>query len=122
MAYPPHSSRQTPATLVDPYRSAPPPRGPRQTSGRAITSLVLGIVSIVLCCLPMVGPVCGTLAIVMYAKFNGDYRQSGQQLGGRGMAIGGLVTGIIGVAFGLFWTLYWILWGSLIASLSQLTR
>jgi hypothetical protein len=113
---------QTPPTMVDPYRSAPPPRGPGKTDGRAIASLVLGIVSTVLCCMPAVGPVCGTLAIVMFAKFNTDFHQSGQALGGRGMAIGGLVTGIIGAAFGLFWSLYWILWGSVMAGLSQMMR
>jgi len=73
--------------------------------------MVLGIVATVLCCLPAVGPACGIIAIVLFAKFNRAYHDSGQTLGGRGMAIAGLVTGIIGAAFGLFYTIYWIVAG-----------
>jgi hypothetical protein len=78
--------------------------------------MVLGIVSVVLCCLPAVGPVCGTLAIVFFAKFNSSYHASGQMLGGRGMAIAGLVTGIIGAAFGLLYTVYWVVWGMILGT------
>ena len=100
-----------------PYRGAPRPGPPLRTDGRAITSMVLGIVSVVLSCLPGVGLVTGTIAIVLFAKFNGDFHRSGQQIGGRGMAIAGLVTGIVGAALGLFYLLYWLLVGTVISGL-----
>lgn len=39
-------------------------------SGYAIASMVLGIVSIVFCCIPIVGVVCGVLAVVFSRKMN----------------------------------------------------
>jgi hypothetical protein len=104
-----------PQAPPDPYRPAPGhlPGPPTTTDGRAIASMVLGIVATVLCCLPAVGLVCGTIAIILFAKFNNSYKEmlsSGQTLGGRGMAIAGLVTGIIGAAFGLLYTIYYIVW------------
>jgi hypothetical protein len=81
--------------------------------------MVLGIVAIVLSCLPLVGVACGTIAIVLFAKFNSDYHASGQQLGGRGMAIAGLVTGIIGSAFGLIYSFYWLIWGLILGTASS---
>lgn len=98
----------TPPPAGQPYRTAPPQQPPTKADGRAITSMVLGIVGTVLCCLPIVGVACGTIAIVLFAKFNKDYHASGQQLGGRGMGIAGLVTGIIGAAIGLLYTIYWV--------------
>jgi len=81
--------------------------------------MVLGIVGTVLCCLPAVGLVCGTIAIVMFAKFNSAYHASGQTLGGRGMAIAGLVTGIIGTAIGLIYTIYWVVAGLILGTASR---
>lgn len=95
---------------------SPVPSQPPPADGKAITAMVLGIVSVVLCCIPAVGPACGTIAIVLFAKFNTAYNLSGQQLGGRGMAIAGLITGIIGAAFGLFYTIYWIFLSFIIKS------
>ncbi|MCA9668269.1 MAG: DUF4190 domain-containing protein [Myxococcales bacterium] len=91
-----------------PYMGGPPkPSGP--ADGKAIISMIMGIVATVLCCLPLIGPVCGTLGIVFYAKFMRVFRESGETLGGKGMAIAGLVTGIIGAAIGLIYTVYWII-------------
>jgi len=101
---------------MDPYRSAPPAPQPQGLDGKAIAGMVLGIVATVLCCLPAVGPVCGTIAIVMFAKFNTAYHASGQTLGGRGMAIAGLVTGIIGAAIGLIYTIYWVVAGVILGT------
>lgn len=116
MAYPPG---QGPDSGGQPYRvpgGAPPP--PTRSDGRAVTSMVLGIVATVLCCLPLVGPICGSIAIVLFARFNGDYHRSGQQLGGRGMAIAGLVTGIIGCAIGLIYTIYWLFVGTILGGMA----
>ena len=96
-----------PPPQMDPYRTPSVGPAPQGTDGKAIASMVLGIVAAVLCCVPFVGLVCGVIAIVLYAKFNRAFRESGEQLGGKGMAIAGLVTGIVGTAFGLFWTIYY---------------
>ncbi len=59
--------------------------------------MVLGISSLVLLWVPFVGVILGILAIIFGAV---GIRQTGTDpnLGGRGMAIAGLVCGIIGVA------------------------
>jgi hypothetical protein len=71
-----------------------------KTSALAIWSLILGILSLVLSmvCLSFLGipgVICGHKAL---SKIN----QSGGALGGRGLAIGGLVTGYIGIAMMVF--------------------
>ena len=105
-----------PPTVADPYRSVPPREPPKAADSRAVASMILGIVATVLCCLPAVGPVCGTIAIVLFAKFSGDYNRSRRQLEGRGMAIAGLVTGIIGCAIGALYTIYWLLVGAVFSN------
>ena len=80
---------QTPASTGVPaagYVSAPP------TSGLAIASLVCGIIGLVTCLLPGIAAViCGHMALSRIAEAQG-------RLGGRGMAIAGLVTGYLSVA------------------------
>jgi hypothetical protein len=98
MSYPPS----------DPYRTNQPPDPPPKADGRAVASMVLGIVATALCCLPLVGIVCGPIAIVLYVKFSRDYNASGRRLGGRGMSIAGLVCGIVGCVIGAIYTIYWI--------------
>ena len=75
--------------------SATPPMAPKNNSFN-ITSMVLGIVSIVAsCCInEYVGIVCGVLAIVFYVltKRNGT---------ANGMATAGLVCGIVGLVLGI---------------------
>lgn len=58
--------------------------------GLSIASMVLGIVSVVLCCLWYVSLPCAILAII--------FGVIGKKRDGRGMAIAGLVLGIIAVA------------------------
>ncbi len=67
------------------------PIGAPPTSGLAIASLVLGVLSliIVVTCLPAI--ICGHLAL-------SQIKQSAGRLGGRGMAITGLVTGYFFIA------------------------
>jgi hypothetical protein len=72
------------------------PRGKQaQTSGKAVTSLILGLASFVCACsfltgLP--GIILGVLAI-------GDVGRSGGRLKGKGLAITGIVTGCLGTLF-----------------------
>ena len=69
-----------------------------QTSGKATTSLVLGIASIVVCCL---GFVLGIPAIVVGLKARKEIRHSQGRTGGDGLALGGIITGAIGSLLGL---------------------
>ncbi|HLP76020.1 MAG TPA: DUF4190 domain-containing protein [Candidatus Paceibacterota bacterium] len=81
--------------------NTPPPftgnQPPSQTSGLAIWSLVLGILS--LCCFTVFsgipGVICGHTAL-------SRIKRSGGMLGGQGLAIAGLVTGYMGIALAIF--------------------
>ncbi|HEV2776352.1 MAG TPA: DUF4190 domain-containing protein [Solirubrobacteraceae bacterium] len=65
------------------------PAGPRNASN-AVTSLVLGILGIVLC--PLLGPVAWSLG----RKGEQEIDNSGGAVGGRAMATAGKILGIIG--------------------------
>lgn len=69
----------------------------QRTSGLAIASIVCGILSLVFFWVPLVGFLLGIIAIIFGAV---AIRQIGREpnLGGRGMAVAGLVCGIVGVA------------------------
>lgn len=69
----------------------------QRTSGLAIASIVCGILSLVFFWVPLFGFLLGIIAIIFGAV---AIRQIGREpnLGGRGMAIAGLVCGIVGVA------------------------
>ena len=77
-------------------------------NNKAITSMVLGIVSVVLSWVPVVGSVCGILGIVFYTKSNKLIKANPHRYGGHGMALAGLITGIAGLAFSLIYLVYWI--------------
>jgi len=68
----------------------------QRTSGLAIASMVCGILSLVFFWVPLFGFLLGIIAIIFGAV---AIRQIGREpnLGGRGMAIAGLVCGIVGV-------------------------
>jgi hypothetical protein len=67
------------------------PAGPPNASN-AVTSLVLGILGIVLC--PLLGPVAWSLG----RKGEQEIDRSGGAVGGRGMATAGKILGIVGTA------------------------
>lgn len=66
---------------------------PVKTNGKAISSMVLGILSIIL---PYIGLILGIIGIVLAKKSFAELNVNKQS--GRGMAIAGLTTSIIGVA------------------------
>jgi hypothetical protein len=68
------------------------------TSGKAVTSLVLGISSIVLC---YIGFIPGIVAIVLAVMAKRDISE--KALEGAGLATAGLVCGIVGTSIQLFW-------------------
>ncbi len=70
------------------------------TSGLAITSMVLGILGLFLPCL---GLLIGILAVIFGGISLGQINRSRGRVGGRGMAITGLVTGLITLTlYGLY--------------------
>ena len=79
-----------------------------EKKGLSIASMVLGIVSLVLCCIVYISVPCALLAII--------FAEVGMKKGGKGMAIAGLVLGII--TMGL-WVLGWIAGASLIAGMTE---
>jgi len=70
-----------------------PSQQPSGDYGLSIASMVLGIVSLVLYCLPSVNILCGTISIIF-----GGISIAGKKPG-KGMAIAGLVCSIVGISF-----------------------
>lgn len=85
-----------PPAYVPPQHTATTP--PEQSQGLAITSMVLGIVSVV-----ALGLLTGIPAII-----TGSIALK-KKLAGRGMAITGIVTGAVGTLFSILLIAFWIL-------------
>lgn len=81
-----------------PY-GAPPQYQQRPGSGLAIASLILGILSVIGFCIPVLAPLLGLIAVVL--GFVALSRIRAGRAAGRGMAIGGLVTGVLGLILGV---------------------
>jgi hypothetical protein len=64
---------------------------------KSVMSLILGIISLVCCCVPFIGVLTGPLA----ALFGGLALRQHEPSGGKGIAIGGLVTGLLGTLAGI---------------------
>lgn len=64
---------------------------------KSVVSLILGIISLVCCCVPFIGVITGPLA----ALFGGLALRKNEPSGGKGIAIGGLVTGLLGTLAGI---------------------
>lgn len=79
-----------------------PQPAPRRTSIAAIMSLILGILALVTCCIPVAGPVLGGLGLVFAIAAFILVGGSQGRLGGRGLAVGGMVCAIIGIIGGVF--------------------
>jgi hypothetical protein len=75
---------------ANPYQSTPAPGRAPVTSGKAIASLILGLLSFVFCCLA------GIPAIVLGALGVSQINRSNGQVKGSGLAITGIVLGSIG--------------------------
>lgn len=108
----PHCGQQvTAATVKCPHCHRflagyqPPASGGGATSGLAIASLVCGILSLALfpCC--GIGLLCAIPALITGAMAKRQAGQSQGRIGGRGMAIAGLILGILGLLIGGLWLL-----------------
>jgi len=81
------------AAATGPIAPVPTMAG-QQQNGLSITSLVLGILSLVLC----LGPATGIPAVICGHIAHNRSRRSPAEYGGGGMAIAGLVTGYVSIA------------------------
>ncbi|MBR5474808.1 MAG: zinc-ribbon domain-containing protein [Lachnospiraceae bacterium] len=77
----------------NPTRYQDPMRQPGDRRGLAIAALVFGILSLVVCCVPLIAIPAGLAAIIMGAL---SVKSSGQ-----GFAIAGIVLGVIGLILGI---------------------
>ncbi|MCC8111136.1 MAG: hypothetical protein LIO74_05805 [Ruminococcus sp.] len=68
-------------------------------SGKATASLVLGIISLIGICSPIIGVVCGIVAIVLSRMSVKESQALGFPADGKAKA--GLILGIIGIAIGV---------------------
>jgi hypothetical protein len=90
-----------------PPPAGPPPYGPpagtgQSTNGKAIASLILGIVSIVLC----LGYLAGVPAIILGRMAKKEIDQGNGT--GDGLAQAGFITGLIGTVISALLTILWI--------------
>ncbi len=69
--------------------------GPERSSVMAIVSFIVSVISMVTCCVPLIGGVLGTIAIVGSSISMISIRRSDGRLGGTGLAVAGLILGII---------------------------
>src|SRR5207249_3263522 len=69
------------------------PVGPPRTSGKAVTSLILGLLSII--CLLNIFT--GLPAVILGALALKEIGQNERRVGGRGLALGGIITGVLGL-------------------------
>jgi hypothetical protein len=70
----------------------------QQGNGIAIASMVLGIISVVLCFLWFVGPILAILAVIFGALGLSKAKRVGR---GRGAALAGLILGVIGIVLAI---------------------
>jgi Domain of unknown function (DUF4190) len=89
--------RPASASPLDQY--APPTASAGRRSGRATSSLIVGIISIPAAIIALAGIVLGVVAIVLGATARGDARRN--RLPGAGQATAGMICGIVGLLLGL---------------------
>jgi len=87
---------QQPHPYAQPYAPAQPYAAPLPTSGLAVASLITGIAGILLSF--AVFPLLASLAAIFTGHMALKQTRPGSALGGRGMAIAGLILGYVGVA------------------------
>jgi hypothetical protein len=81
------------------------PGGSGGTSGLAIASLILGIVSLPMGCFAAFGLLCSVPAVITGVMARRNIRDSGGRVGGDGLALAGIITGGLGIAWALLWTI-----------------
>ncbi|MDX2132150.1 MAG: DUF4190 domain-containing protein [Planctomycetota bacterium] len=78
------------------------PAQPTRTSIAAILSLVCGVLGLIACCIPVVSPALGVVGLLFAVFAFLSIGRSNGAVGGRGIAVGGLVCSIVTVVLGIF--------------------
>ncbi|MBO0827605.1 MAG: DUF4190 domain-containing protein, partial [Streptosporangiales bacterium] len=76
---------------------------PTQTNGLAIAAMIVGIAAIVICWLNI--PL-GITGVILGFVSKGKIDESGGALGGRGMAMTGIICGFVGIAWGILYIIF----------------
>jgi|GEM_PF-4154706 hypothetical protein len=76
------------------------------SNGKAKTSMILGISSIILSMIPILGLLSGIFAIVFYVKSRSLIIKDSHKYGGGKLSLAGLITGIVGIVFSLLIFIY----------------
>jgi Domain of unknown function (DUF4190) len=95
----PTRERERPPAASPLDQHAAPTTPTARRSGRAMTSLILGIISIPAGLIPIAAWVLGVVAIVLGATARSDIRRNG--LMGESQAIAGMVCGALGIVIGV---------------------
>ena len=96
----PARERERPPAAASPLDQHAPPTAPTaKRSGRAITALILGIISIPAGVIPIAAWILGVTAIVLGATARSDIRRTGMM--GDGQATAAIVCGAIGITLGI---------------------
>lgn len=74
----------------------------------AIVSMVLGIISVILCWVPIIGLVLGIVSLIFATK---GLKKSRIINKGKGFSIAGISCGSVGIALNVFYTIMWIFMG-----------
>lgn len=75
--------------------------GPERTSVAAVLALIFGILGLVLCCIPFIGPVVAGVGLLFSVFAFIAIGRSEGRLGGNGLAVAGLACSIIGMFLGI---------------------
>jgi hypothetical protein len=106
---PPPTSIPTPSPILNATSGTPPPRpiqAPSRTdSTRAMTALILGIVSMII---PCIGLACGPFAIILGRKELKAIEAGQSSVELRGYANVGMILGVIGLIVGILSLLYFL--------------
>jgi hypothetical protein len=87
----------------------------KQSNGMALASLILGILSIVLCFTGWIGIIAGILAIIFAVIGKKNIAKNPALASTKGMATGGMITGIIGLAISLIFIILALMFVSAVA-------
>ncbi len=88
----------------------PQPEAQLPTSGKAITSLVLGILSLPSCfCFGLIAVLLGAGAVIFGILAKKDVAEGRAGGASSGLALGGLICGIVGICLGLLYVVFFII-------------
>lgn len=84
-----------------------------ENNNAAVVAMVLGILSIVLCWVPIISLILAIVALVCSAK---GFKNAKTTNKGRGFSIAGLSCGSVGIVFSIIYTILWIFMGFMIGT------